>query len=155
MSDRKEQGAAVSDVERLEPETMLETIERELVEAERGEVHAHHARSAPQAVAEVLTGAAAGAALGALAGPPGAAVGAVIGGLVGAAAEVMLERDQARAAQHDAELDADIGVVGGHLGDAPPRQPPPRIGAFSAATMGAGSPGPVSSDGPIQNVDAD
>lgn len=138
----------------VQPETMLETIDRELVEAERGPVSVRHRRSAPQAVAEVLAGAAAGAALGAMAGAlVGAVVGAVIGGLVGAAADVMLERDQSRAAQRDAELDADIGVVGGHIGDAAPNQPPTRIGAFSSASMGAYAPRPTPSEGPIQNVD--
>lgn len=134
-------------------EAMLEEIDTGLSEAERGEVHAHHRVSKPQAVAEVLAGAAAGAAVGAIAGPPGAVVGAVIGGLVGVAAEVMLERDQQRAAQHEAELDADIGVVGGHIGDAPPGQPAPKVGAFSAAAVGAGDEGAESTDGPIQNVD--
>lgn len=138
----------------LEPETMLETIDRELVEAERGAVQVRHARSTPQAVAEVLAGAAAGAALGALAGPWGALVGALLGALAGAAAEVALERDQACTAQREAELDADIGTVGGHIGDAPPGQPPPRIGAFSAAVSGARTSSPPQSDGPIQNVDA-
>jgi hypothetical protein len=154
MEDKqaKTQGAEGSGVE---PETMLETIERELMEAERGKIHAHHARSAPQAALEVLAGAAAGAAVGAIAGPPGAIAGAVIGTLVGVAAEVALERDQARAAQREAELDADIGVVGGHIGDAPPNQPPARVGAFSAASMGAGGHGQEPSEGPLQNLDSD
>lgn len=114
-----------------------------------------HAVSVPQAAAEILAGAAAGAAVGSIAGPPGAVAGAVIGTLLGTVAEVVLEREQERAAQDDAELDADIGVIGGHIGEARPDAPPPRIGAFSAASMGASTHEAEDSDGPIQNVDGD
>ncbi|WP_218920249.1 glycine zipper domain-containing protein [Chondromyces crocatus] len=120
-------------------------------------VQIHHTPSAPAALMEVLTGAAAGAALGAMIGPPGIAVGAMVGGLVGAAAEVMLDRDRARAAQHEAELDMDIGVLDGHIGEAPANQTSPVVAAYNAATvtLTGGTMTPVEpSGGPIQNVDA-
>ncbi|EYF04896.1 Hypothetical protein CAP_3707 [Chondromyces apiculatus DSM 436] len=117
----------------------------------------HHVRSTPQAVAEVLTGAAAGAALGAMIGPPGIVAGALLGGLVGAAAEVMLDRDRARAAQHEAELDTALGVLDGYIGEAPANQTAPRLGVYSAATAtlsGSAARAPQPSEGPFQNVDA-
>ena len=117
----------------------------------------HPVRSAPQAVAEVLTGAAAGAALGAMVGPPGIVAGALLGGLVGAAAEVMLDRDRARAAQHDAELDTELGVIDGYIGEASANQAAPRLGVYSAATAtlsGSAARASQPSEGPFQNVDA-
>jgi len=84
-----------------------------------GKIHGERASQLPAAL-ELLSGAAAGAATGSIAGPVGAVTGAVIGGAIGAAAAVVLRRSDARAAAHDAELDADIGVIGGDLGNPVP-----------------------------------
>jgi hypothetical protein len=80
-------------------------------------------------------------------------VGAVLGSLAGVVADLALDSDQAQAAAHDAQLDEEIGVIGGHIGDAPANQPPPRVGAFSVAAMGVGERGSEPSEGPMQNVD--
>jgi hypothetical protein len=108
----------------------------------------------PRAV-EVL-GATAGAIAGSIAGPIGAIAGAVVGGAVGAVAGGALEDLEHQRHVHDEELDRDIGVIGGNIGEADPDQPPPVIGAFSRATMGVGhdTEAPLS-DGPMQNVESD
>ena len=84
----------------------------------------------------LLAGAATGSVVGAMAGPPGAVVGAFMGGAVGAmaarAAEIAEEDDTRR----DGELDAAIGVSGGHIGEASPDAPKTRIGAFSCVAGG-------------------
>jgi hypothetical protein len=109
--------------------------------------------SAPMA-AGVLSGMAAGAAVGAMAGPPGILAGAVIGSAVGAAASIALDVQNVEDEQNDEQLDRDIGVFGGHLGEASPNQPPAVRGAFSAASMGV-STGPAiePSEGPIPSVE--
>jgi len=78
----------------------------------------HH--SAAPVTMEVVCGAAAGAALGALAGPPGMAIGAAIGGAVGVGAGLALRATEIQREQDDAQLDEDIGVFGGHLGEVQP-----------------------------------
>lgn len=107
-----------------------------------------------KAAAGALAGAAAGAAVGAIAGPPGAVAGTVIGTLVGTVAEVVVARDRKREAARDAALDEEIGVVGGHIGDAPPGQAPVQQGTFSAWTAGTAEiAGTGPAGGPLQNVE--
>jgi hypothetical protein len=106
------------------------------------------------ALAEVAAGFAAGAAVGAIAGPPGMAAGALIGSVLGAAASFALDEDAEKRGVRDAELDQDIGVYGGDLGEAKADAPPAKIGAFHAASLGmGGGGGSETSDGPMQNVD--
>jgi hypothetical protein len=102
-----------------------------------------------------IEGAVAGAVVGAFAGPVGAIVGGALGSMAGIAAGAALEDAEEARSQHDHELDREIGVEGGEIGHANPNMPPPRIGAFSAGSCGAG--GRVSyqpSAGPMQD-DAD
>jgi hypothetical protein len=80
----------------------------------------HHS-AAPVAM-EMVCGAAAGLALGVLAGPPGMVIGAAVGGLVGAGAGIALRDTEIERDQDDTQLDVEIGVFGGHLGEV---QPPP------------------------------
>jgi hypothetical protein len=102
---------------------------------------------------EALVGAAAGAATGLLAGPPGILAGAVIGGVVGASAATALHRDHDRA-EHDAELDRDIGIIGGNLGEASPDAPASTLGVFHAASLGiATSTGVEPAEGLIQSIE--
>ncbi len=103
---------------------------------------------------EIAIGASAGAITGAIAGPPGAAVGALIGGAVGAAAGYAIDAEAHEKAAHDQELDEDIGVIGGDLGEAPPGQAPPTLRHVHLASLGITESWPDSSDGPIQNPDA-
>lgn len=86
----------------------------------------------------VLSGMFVGAAVGAIAGPIGAAGGALAGGLAAGVALVAAHNANLAQREHDEQLDRDIGVVGGHIGEASPNAPPVRIGAFSAAASGAG-----------------
>jgi hypothetical protein len=102
----------------------------------------------------VAAGAAAGAATGAIAGPLGIAVGAIVGGAIGGIAGSTLAKDDDEKAAHDAQLDREIGVTAGHLGEARPDQPPAQRGLYHASSLGVSSPGVESSDGAIQNVDA-
>jgi len=81
-----------------------------------------------------LAGAVAGAAMGAIAGPPGAVAGAVVGGIVGVLAGVALENQSEVSAEHDTQLDEEIGVAGGDLGAPNLAHPPAVRGAFSAAS---------------------
>lgn len=109
--------------------------------------------SAPIA-AGVLSGMAAGAAVGAIAGPPGILAGAVIGSAIGAAASIALDVQSVEDMRNDEALDREIGVIDGHLGEAPPNQPPAVRGTFSAASMGVSSaPAIGPSDGPIPSVE--
>jgi hypothetical protein len=111
-----------------------------------------HASAGEMAI-EVLVGAAAGAATGLLAGPPGAIAGAVIGGVVGASAATALHRDHDHA-EHEAELDREIGVIGGNLGEASPDAPASTLGAFHAASLGiATSTGVEPAEGIIQSIE--
>lgn len=77
----------------------------------------HHGTAA---AIEILSGVAAGVAGGAVAGPPGMVAGAVLGGMVGAAAVVAIDQTAAATRAHDEALDADIGVIGGDLGNVQP-----------------------------------
>jgi hypothetical protein len=111
----------------------------------------HRSMAAPVAL-DAAAGAAAGALAGTLAGPVGMAIGAVIGGFVGGAAGAAVETGDREKSAHDAQLDRDIGVSGGDIGEAKPGQPASH-GRFQAAALGASDSEPESSDGPIQNVD--
>jgi hypothetical protein len=95
-------------------------------------------------------GALSGAVLGGLAGPPGMAAGAVIGGTIGALASMAFESAAASRDLHDEKLDRELGISEGEIGAPNLRHPPAKIGAFSAASSGAGtSSGVGSSSGPI------
>ena len=97
------------------------------------------------------SGAVAGAVLGAAAGPPGIVAGAIIGAVAGALTAEVLETDGERVAAHDRELDEEIGVSGGDLGAPNLKHPPAKVGAYSAASAGAGaSDGEQPAEGPIQ-----
>jgi phage tail tape-measure protein len=114
--------------------------------------HAHI--GAAELAAEALAGAAAGAAVGVLAGPPGMVAGAVIGGAIAAAAGAALHEEIAYHNAEDAQLDRDIGVFGGSIGEAPPDAPKAQRGVFHTASMGVGSgPSSTPSEGPMQNLD--
>ena len=127
------------------PTTLAETPTDEL-EA----TLSHRSIAAPVAL-DAAAGAAAGALAGTLAGPIGMAIGAVIGGFVGGAAGMAVESGDQEKSAHDEQLDRDIGVSGGNLGEARPDQPPSH-GRFHAASLGVNDGVVESSDGPIQNV---
>jgi hypothetical protein len=100
--------------------------------------------------ASMVAGGVAGAAVGAIAGPPGAIAGALVGLAVGALAGGTLHNEVDAKNAHDEELDKVIGVSGGHLGEASTRAPNPRVGAFSASSMGAAGEDPsIDNEGPI------
>ncbi len=102
---------------------------------------------------EVIAGMAAGAITGAIAGPPGMIAGAVLGSAMGAAAGIALDAQNLEESRKDEELDRDIGVVGGTIGEASPNQPPITRGTFSAASMGVANEVTVPpAEGPIPNV---
>jgi len=103
---------------------------------------------------ELAAGAAAGALTGVIAGPPGAVIGAVLGGAVGVAAGVLRHQEVRAERAHEEELDRDIGVFGGHIGEAPLNQPPPRHGLYHADVLGISSPSVEPSEGMIQNLGA-
>jgi len=103
---------------------------------------------------EVAAGALAGAALGMLAGPPGAAVGALIGGAAGGLASIATERSEHARQAHVEQLDRDMGVIGGTIGEPSLRHPAPAHGLYHAATLGISSAGAEDSDGPMQNVES-
>ena len=63
----------------------------------------------------------AGIALGFVEGPKGAAIGALLGSLMGFVAGAVQQKENARAAARDRELDAVIGVTKGSLGARPVR----------------------------------
>ena len=105
--------------------------------------------AAPVAL-DAAAGAAAGAIAGTIAGPIGMAIGAVIGGFVGGAAGVAVETADQEQSLRDEELDRQIGVSGGNIGEASPAQPPSQ-GRFQAAALGGSDAGPESSDRPIQS----
>jgi len=103
-----------------------------------------------------VAGEVAGGLIGAMAGPPGAVAGMVIGAAMGALAGKALDFDAERAHDHDAELDDEIGVTSGDLGAPNLLHPPARVGAFSAASSGAGAPSRQPAEGPIpQDGDED
>ena len=82
-------------------------------------------------------GALGGAALGAMAGPPGAVAGAVIGGIVGALASAAVQSEAYDISEHDAVLDAELGITKGDIGAPNLEHPPAERGAFSTAVCGA------------------
>ena len=82
----------------------------------------------------------------------GALIGAAAGGLTGKA----FAADQETEAQHDKQLDEDIGVTAGDLGAADPNAPPAKRGTYSGASAGAGSADTLDTtedDGPIPHAD--
>jgi hypothetical protein len=104
---------------------------------------------------DTMAGAAAGAALGVIAGPPGMIAGAVIGGMAGAVAATALHLGQLARDRHDEQLDRDMGVFGGSIGEAPPDAPQAEQGRFHLETLGLGEAGTSvePTDGPIQSID--
>ena len=104
--------------------------------------------------ASVLSGAVAGAAIGAIAGPVGAIAGGLVGTAIGAIAGQALDEKEVEDAEHDQQLDRDIGVTEGDLGAASPDQPPPVRGVYSAGSAGVSIGGGSSpSEGPMQDID--
>jgi hypothetical protein len=100
----------------------------------------------------VLTGMLVGATVGAVAGPPGIAGGAIAGGVAAGVAMVAAHNASEDLRVRDEYLDREIGVFGGHIGEASPKAPRALIGAFSAAASGAGGRGNDDQDdaaGPI------
>lgn len=128
----------------------LTPAEEQKVEALEESLEGGHSMAAPVAL-DAAAGAAAGAIAGTIAGPIGMAIGAVIGGLVGGAAGVAVETADQEQSLRNEELDREIGVSGGDIGEASPAQPPSR-GRFQAAALGGTDAGPESSDRPIQNA---
>jgi universal stress protein A len=84
--------------------------------------------------AAAASGAVAGSATGALAGPLGAVAGGAIGTVVGAIAGAVMEAQQARATEHERELDNAIGVTKGSLG-APPYTKKPTEAVLAEAAL--------------------
>ena len=97
-------------------------------------------------VVDTLAGATAGATMGVLAGPPGIIAGALVGGAIGAAAAAALHIGQLERDLHDADLDREIGVYGGSIGDALAAPQPSRLGRLHAASLGI-EPASVSGPG--------
>ena len=93
------------------------------------------------------SGAVVGAAVGAMAGPAGVVAGAIIGAAAGALAVEAMGTESDRRAAHNAELDEGIGVMGGDLGAPNLKHPPAKVGASSAAAVGAGA---TSADEPAE-----
>jgi phage tail tape-measure protein len=94
-----------------------------------------HLAHAAEVAVEALVGAAAGAALGVLGGPPGMVAGAIIGGAVAGAAGEALHDQNIEKERADEQLDRDIGVTEGNLGEASPDQPP-STGRFHSGSLG-------------------
>jgi phage tail tape-measure protein len=111
--------------------------ERAAKEKERAIVKPSHTHDE---MAGALAGEVAGGILGAMAGPPGAVAGMVMGAATGALVGEILHREAERKHARDQKLDDDIGVTSGNLGAPNLAHPPATIGAFSAASVGAGSP---------------
>ncbi len=130
-------------------------VHHELLDAappDGGDEGPHPPSMAGPVALDAAAAAAAGAIAGTVGGPIGMAIGAVIGGIVGAAAGVAVESADREKSLHDEQLDRDIGVSGGHIGEASPNQPPSH-GRFHAASLGVSDGASESSVGPIQNVD--
>jgi hypothetical protein len=80
--------------------------------------------------------------------------GAVIGGIVGALASVAIQNDAYDIAEHDAELDAELGISEGDIGAPNLEHPPAERGAFSAANCGAElSSDAEPAEGPMTSAD--
>ena len=102
------------------------------------------------------SGAVAGAAIGAIAGPIGAVAGGALGTVIGAIAGQVLDENESAEAEHDQQLDRDIGVTEGDLGAASPDAPPAKRGVYSAASAGGtGTGASAPSEGPMQGLDSD
>jgi hypothetical protein len=130
------------------------TLQHELLDAappDGGDDGPHPPSMAGPVALDAAAAAAAGAIAGTVGGPIGMAIGAVIGGIVGAAAGVVVESEDREKSLHNEQLDRDIGVSGGNIGEASPNQPPSH-GRFHAASLGVADEEAESSDGPIQNV---
>jgi hypothetical protein len=119
-----------------------------------GQDVSEHLVDAGEVAVDALAGAAAGAAVGAIAGPPGAIAGAVLGAMAGAAAAVALHIGQLERDRHDEQLDRDMGVLGGSIGEAPPDAPRSERGRFHLETLGIGEAGGSAepAEGMIQSV---
>jgi phage tail tape-measure protein len=124
--------------------------ERRAKKKERAVVKPNHAHGE---LAGTLAGEVAGAIVGAMAGPPGAVAGMVVGAATGALVGGVLDREAERKHVHDEQLDDEIGVTSGDLGAPNLAHPLAKVGAFSAASMGASArtdrppaEGPISSD---------
>ncbi|MGD0527946.1 MAG: glycine zipper domain-containing protein [Polyangiaceae bacterium] len=114
---------------------------------DRKSQHPHLAHDAEGAA----SGAVVGAAVGAMAGPAGMVAGALIGAAAGALAVEAMGTESDRRAAHNAELDEEIGVMGGDLGAPNLKHPPAKVGAYSAATAGAGATSATEpAEGPMQ-----
>ena len=104
----------------------------------------------------LVGGLAIGATVGSVAGPPGAIVGAIVGSVIGAGAGLVWGEMQDGEELKDERLDREIGVTDGNLGSARPNQPKARIGAFSAASMGAGGgDSGETADGPMPSAEGE
>jgi hypothetical protein len=109
-----------------------------------------HPAAATAAFGAVL-GALAGIGLGAVEGPSGMVIGGVLGIIGGAGLADVLSKFHDLESAHEQRVDADIGVLDGHLGSAPPDQPPAFIGAYSSGAAGSAgrSSGTAPDEGPI------
>jgi hypothetical protein len=133
------------------------TVDREY----EARLHEHHGRSAywgpvsGRMVHETegaASGALAGALLGVTAGPPGMVAGAILGAAAGTVLGAVLDTESSRKTARMRVLDAEIGVNGGTIGAPNLRHPPAAVGAYSAASAGAGAPaGDEPAEGPIQS----
>jgi phage tail tape-measure protein len=111
-------------------------------------------KGVPEVVGGVAGGAT-GALAGAIAGPPGMIVGAIVGAMAGVAAGVALDGPSDKELR-DEELDREIGVTEGNIGDPSLQHPPPKTAHFSAiASVVADSESSgdenKESNGPIEN----
>lgn len=66
--------------------------------------------------ASTASGAVIGAIVGAIGGPPGVAIGGAIGAAAGLIAGKVIDAEDRRETEHDAQLDEDIGVTTDEIG---------------------------------------
>jgi len=107
---------------------------------------------------EAIAGAAAGAATGVWCGPMGAFIGAVIGSVMGLGTGIALGTSDRVRGSHEADLDRDLGVVGGEIGAgsaAGLEYPPAILGLYSAGSVASAFTGHdhAMSEGPMQEPD--
>ena len=81
-----------------------------------------------------MAGAVVGASTGAFAGPVGALAGGVVGVVAGAVAGAVLSDNAVREDARTSEVDREIGVIDGDLGEPSLRHPPDSAEAYFAAT---------------------
>jgi phage tail tape-measure protein len=105
--------------------------------------------------AGALAGEVAGGVVGSAAGPVGAVAGMVIGGIVGSVMGKVLENESDARDAHEAELDREIGVIGGDIGAARKGAPSTRGARPSAASCGVPAAGGTPAEGPMQDLDGD